>query len=121
MAGQYGVKETEEALELGLAVAQAVKGAKGDGSINAGDVVHLIPVVAKVGPALSDVEKIPKELGELDKEDATALLAFAASKLPGLGDEKLVAVAGKSLAVAVAVAELVSELKSPAAEVSPQA
>jgi len=111
MGGVYGVKNTIEAVDLGLSIGVAVKNARADGTIDAADVVHLIPAVAKVGPAVADAALIPKEVGELDAEDATQIVASVQSRLPELGDARAVAIAGKSLAVAVAVAELVSEIR----------
>lgn len=86
MDGQFGIQETKEVLDLGFACGAAFKNASADGKIDAADLGQLMPVFATIGSALKDVDKVPKELGDLSEAEAKELLAYAAQKLPQVTD-----------------------------------
>lgn len=81
MAGQYGLKETKEALDLGFALVAATKSALEDGKVNLLDAAELFKIIPAVGPAVDGLPLIAKELGELDAQDSAELLAYAAAGL----------------------------------------
>ena len=112
--GQYSVKETKELLDLVFVSGIAFKNAKADGSIGLEDAGQLMPVFLAAGPAVTGLDLVPKELGELDEADANEIVLYAGQKLPQLlGDNaKLIRVVNKSLAVAIALVGLVAELRA---------
>lgn len=112
MAGQYGVKETKEALDLGIALAKLVVDAKADGKIGVEDLGLLLNLVPSVGPAVDGMSQVAKEVGELDEQDAADLLAHAAAKLAmELNDEKLAVKVAASLKVVLALGEAYAAFK----------
>lgn len=112
MGGQYGVKETKEVLDGVFAGVAAFQSAKEDGKIDLADIQHLIPLFVTLAPAIDKIDQMPKELGELDQADADDILAHASVKLPGLVGLELAKKVNAALKVAVAVGQLIAELKS---------
>lgn len=80
MAGQYGVKESSEAVVGAFALAKEVKKVAKDG-LQVADFAALYaayqadPVLrAKLDAAIKDIQKVGNEVGELDLQDGFALL-----------------------------------------------
>lgn len=113
MGGQFGIKETRELFDLGLALGKAAAGALDDGALKIEDLVLLVPAFSLVGPAFSNLDKVPKELSELDEEDAKSLMEYAKEKLPDvLEEDKLRLKVEKGLALALSLGEFLSALKA---------
>ena len=111
MAGAYGVENLKQLLDFGFAAGKALDGALADGHLKLEDVVHFIPVLALVGPAMDDLSKAPKEFSELDAADVAALVSHGKAKLAGVDDARLKEVVGASLNVALHVGKLISVLR----------
>lgn len=108
---EYGIKETQEVLQLVFALGKAVMSAKEDG-FNTDDLSKIITVIPYVSPALEGASELPKELKDLSKEEIKTLLVFAANHLGSLAgaDEKLATQVEKGLAVALALIEFIKVL-----------
>lgn len=78
---EYGIKETKEVLDMGIAAVAAYRGAMADGRIDLNDLAHLIPLAGVVGPAIEGIEKVPAELQDLTKEEHEELKAHLDGKL----------------------------------------
>jgi hypothetical protein len=87
---KYGIENTKEILDLGFGLGEGLKKSKADGKLDAGDIVHLIPIINKVEPAIDDAGVSVKELMDLDDDEAKELIVYAGSKLTGvLSDEEV--------------------------------
>jgi hypothetical protein len=107
----YNIKNTKEVLDLAFAGGMAVKNALADGKIDLQDVGHLMPVIMLAGPALEDIALVPKEIGDLNAQEAQELMDYAKQKLdPILSDEALKAKINKGLKLGVSLAEFLIEL-----------
>jgi hypothetical protein len=79
------VQNTIEFIKFGVALEQAiVKAKQNDGKINAADLPLLFPVVPLIGPALSDIGSIPKELSDLDEAEADEIISAASDIFGGM-------------------------------------
>lgn len=73
--GQYGVKETIEVVKLGGALLKAGKNIWADKKIGMDDLGHLMAAVPHVQPAVDNIGLVPKEVSELDSDDAAKIVA----------------------------------------------
>ena len=87
MTGQYGVKETKEAL-LALAVLGAFVAKRLKDGVQLDDATALVAKLtgdtefkAKLTAGIEGIDQVPKELGELDLEDIIALLTVVPEML----------------------------------------
>ena len=113
MGGKYSIKETKEVLDLALALGGAVKSALDDKKIDVDDLIYLIGIVPKIEPAITDISKIPKELGELDEAEGKELMQHVSAKLGGIiEDQELRKKVEKGLALGLALAEFIAALRS---------
>ena len=87
---KYGIKETKEMLDLGFELAKAGKAALADGKVNFFDLPVIIPVFAKVGPAVDGAAMIPAELGDIDEFESKELIDYAKAKLPEIVDDAFI-------------------------------
>lgn len=109
MAGKYSVQNTIEVLDLGMSLAKAIKSAKADGKLDVADIAHLLPIITKVEPAIKDVDQIPLELEELDKEDSERILELGRKRFPELtDDQEVIKRLNAGLEVGIAISRLVS-------------
>jgi len=109
---QYGVQETKEVLDLMFAGGGAVKSALADGKLDLNDLAYLMPVVMSAGPAFQDISKVPKELGDLDEDEAKDLVAYMSQKLgPLVPEPVLKEKIEKGLKLALSLAEFLIVLK----------
>jgi len=74
---KYDVKNTLEVMKLGASISKAIKNAKADGKVDANDMLHLIPVMGDVGPAIDGISLVPKEIMDLDMEESELLITEA--------------------------------------------
>lgn len=108
---QYSVNETKEALSLVIALYKAGAKSLSDGKLDLADAANLFAVLPKVGPALSDLSKIPQELSELDASEAGELIAHVSMEL-GVENAKAQAIAGAGLKIIFDAWELVKAIKA---------
>ncbi len=111
MAGKYGVENLKQLMDLGFGMGNVAKAALADGKIDLQDLAQLVPILPLLGPAIDDIDVAPKELTELDKQDADALIAHGRSKLSGMPDDKLKAIVQHSLRIGLEVGLMISKLK----------
>jgi len=123
MGGKYGIKETKEFLDLGFSLWGAVDAAGADDKYDFNDMAYLIPIIPKLEPGIGDIGLMPKEMADLDDEDAKELLDFAAAKTGLLvGDPLLVKKINSTLQALIYVAKAVAAWREKApvpAEESP--
>ena len=105
-------EDTEEVLKLVFALAKVVKQAKSnDGQFAANDLVLLTQLFPHVGPAFDELGDVPKELKDLDAEEAKRLLVVSAAHLGDAVDSKeLAEKVEKGLAAALALLDFVKVL-----------
>ena len=89
MAGQYGVENLKQLLDLGFGIGQIARGALADGKIDFNDLALLMPLFPLLGPAISNVDQVPKEFMDLDKDDQDKLIMHGKAKLAGLPDDEI--------------------------------
>lgn len=81
MAGQYGVKETKEALDLALGAVKAAQAINADAKVDLNDLQHLLPLLPMIQPAFDKIDLVPKELGELTAEESAEIVGHIAAGL----------------------------------------
>jgi len=112
MGGQYSVENTKKILNFGFTVGAAVKGAGADGKYDLADLGQLMPVFVSASQDLQNVGMVPKELGELDEQDAAELVAYSQQKLPGVVDKAdLIRKINAGLKLGLALVSFLAELK----------
>lgn len=78
---QYGIEETKDALDLGIALVKALAAASEDGEFTIGDLMHLGPVAKSVPAAVVGLDKIIPELKDLDDAETEELMHFIDEEL----------------------------------------
>jgi len=81
------VKNTKEVFELGLAIGRAIASAANDGKWGIMDLMHFLPVITKIAPAVKDIKLIPEEIGELSDQERDELKALLAKDFDISDDE----------------------------------
>ncbi len=84
-----GIKETEEAVEFTVALANAVKSVTQDGW-QVSDAFALIPALSKLPGAVTDAYRIPSELEDLDQQEEAQLIADVEKMGYVTADSKLI-------------------------------
>jgi hypothetical protein len=105
MAGQYGVQNVIEIMDLGFGIAFAGKQSLADGKVNFNDAQYIFPVIPLLDPAVKDAAVSLKEIAEIDDEDEKKVLDFVKVKVPTIVDDahaRVVAVAVFRAGLAVA-------------------
>lgn len=85
---QVSLKDTREVLTFVIALGKAYEAAKSDGVINVADLLHLLPVIDKIGPAFEGIENVQIELMAMTTEEADELKAWIKTELD-LQDEEI--------------------------------
>lgn len=80
-------KELVEFLDMLLDGVQVAVDANADGKIDVSDLPLLLKLVPSIGPAITDMDKIPSELAVLSPESAAAVVTHVMTKL-AITDEK---------------------------------
>ena len=78
MAGEYGIKETKEALGFIISLGEGVALSMEDG-ISLDDVAHFMEALTRAPAAFADIAMVPKELADLSGEEAQELKDFVAA------------------------------------------
>lgn len=102
-------KETKEVVEFLLTLGEAVGMSFQDGKISLGDAVYLFDTVQKIGPALSDIGKIPAELAAWQEADSKELIALAADF--DIPQDSIEAVVKDAIKIAVPVIEFLAKFR----------
>lgn len=108
---KQGVQNLEEALDLALTSVEVGRQIAGDGKVSLPELLLLLKLVPKVGPALKDLDKVPSELQDLSAEEALALSAMVVAKLK-LPADKAGPVLEKGLKAIAAVYDLAVAIKA---------
>lgn len=107
-----GIQNTLEVIELGIALGGAFKSAQADdGKVNAKDIAHLITVVPKIGPAVSDISEVPAELKDLDAGELQEVIDHVQELVGVVSNEKAVAIAEDAITAAIAVFGIIQKLR----------
>lgn len=110
MNEKLGVKETKEMCDFVVDLAKNLIEAGKDG-FQPTDASLLLNLIPTVGPAFTDMGKIPAEVKDMDVEEAAALVAHVAARL-ALENKEAQAVVEKSLKTAVAIYDLIVAIKA---------
>jgi hypothetical protein len=76
-----GYKETKDVLMLIIGLGHAYEQMKADGKINLADLVHLLPIMFLVGPAIEGFDNVQLELKMANKEEGEELKAWVNDQL----------------------------------------
>lgn len=79
--GQYAIKETKELLDLALAGVDCGQNVAADGKVDLNDLAHVLKLVPYVQPGIDKINEVPKELGDLDAQEAADIIAHVSGKL----------------------------------------
>ena len=111
-AVKHGTKDTEEVLQLVFGLGKVLKQAKAnDGKFSSNDLMLLTQLFPHFGPAFDEIGDVPKELKDLDSEEAKRLLTVSAAHLGDAFDsEELAEKVEKGLAAAIALLNFVKVL-----------
>lgn len=108
---KLGIENVKEVLKLGFAIGKGYKEAMEDGQVDASDIAVVIPIIKEIGPAFDGIKQVPKEIKDLDSEEAKELMSFAAAELGGVfSDEELIIKIDKGLKAGIAVVEFIKVL-----------
>jgi len=115
VAQQFGIKETTEVIDLGLALGNGVfQSLQDDGKITFGDVPKFGPALLAVAPAIEGVTQVPFELKELSDSELEQIRAHVQAKLPEIGDRWFV-VATESLNIGMSAFRMYKAFQVPKA------
>lgn len=107
----YGTQETEDLLVFVAKLGNAIDGALEDGTINLLDLDELFGPAASAKAAFEGASLIPKELGDLDSQEATLLVETFADEL-NVSSEVAQELSVEGLAVATSLVAYVNKLRN---------
>jgi hypothetical protein len=107
-------KDVLAVVDLILDGVGVVVDAEKDGKIDLSDLPLVMKLIPDLGPAFSNLAKVPSELGHMSQEDAGALVAHVIEKL-AVTDAHARGIIDAALKAAVSVYALVSAIRAPAA------
>jgi hypothetical protein len=112
----FGIEETLEVLDAGIALGNAVgKSLADDGKITWTEYPNFLPVLMKAPKAINDISLVPKEMADLDDEEREEIKTFVQEKLDLSDDnleEKVELIFSKVMKTFVATLELVQAVRS---------
>lgn len=106
----YGTKETEDLLLFVAKLGNAIDNALEDGKVNLLDINQVFSPAAAAKPAFEGATEIPKELGDLDSEEAAYLVQVFGNELD-LDNDVAEELTTEGLAVAAALVAYVNKLR----------
>ena len=106
---KYDITETKEVLDFVFALVKTIEKSLEDGKIDYSDVMNLLPAFSKLGLAFKDIEMVPKELGDLDKEEADALKEYFAKNFD-IANDKIEFYIEKALEIILALYFLIKDI-----------
>jgi hypothetical protein len=107
---EYGIKETREALALGLGVLKAVSAYTQ--KKNAEGTAALMQTIPLLFPAIDNVAATGNELRDLHPEEIDFLVADVNEALPAIAPEKALKIVRICLVIASSIGKGVIELKA---------
>jgi len=112
---KFGIKETKEVLDAAIAVGIGVdKSISDDGKVSFIEYTNFVGAALKIPKAISDIGQVPKELSDLDEEEAQEIVDFMVDKLDlnhEPTEEDIERIFEKSMNIFIAVMDLVEELR----------
>lgn len=106
----FGIDETIDCVDCGIAIANATLSALKDGKIGISDVPAFISPLMKVPAALTNISKVPNELDDLSSEELQTIIDKVKTDLD-VDDDKAKNIAAKSIEVLYGLKELVDLIK----------
>lgn len=107
----YGIQETEDLLVFVAKLGNAVEGALEDGVVNLMDIDEIFSPAAAAKDAFEGSSLIPKEMGDLDTNEATYLVEIFAEELK-LKHTQAEQLTTEGLAVATALVAYINKLRN---------
>ena len=107
----HGIKETKEALVLGVALIKAGKSALANGKIGIEDLPYLFSLISPLQAAIEGGYKIPAELADLQPEEWDELLSVAAPIIDLVTPDALEDFVWKALAAVKLLLESIGLIK----------
>lgn len=92
----FGIEETLDVVDFGVAIANgAVKSLK-DGKVGISDIPHFISPLIKLPTALTGIDKVPAEIGDIDDVELEKLINHVKANLD-VDNEKAMEIVQRSL------------------------
>jgi len=107
----FGIEETQEVVDFGISLANAVIKSLADGKVGFSDIPNFVSPVFKLPKALSGIDKVPYELNDIQPEELEQLKSFVKANLD-VADEKAKEIIDNSLLVLYDIHTLVKVVKS---------
>ena len=107
---KYDITETKELLDFVFTLIKGVDKGLSDGKFDYNDIITIIPAFMKIGPAIKDINKVPKELLDLDKDEIEELKAFVHDKFD-ISNDKLEIMIEKAFNIVFIIAQLLQDIK----------
>lgn len=107
----YGTQETEDLLIFVAKLGNAIEGSLEDGVINFMDIDEIFSPAAAAKSAFEGSSQIPKEIGDLDSNEATNLIEVFAEEL-NLAHTQAEQLTTEGLAVATALIAYINKLRN---------
>lgn len=107
----FGIEETKDVVAAGVALANSIIAALEDGKISLADIPVFFNPVLKLPAALSGIDKVPAELGDIDAEELNELKAIVKDQL-SVSDEKAAEIIDASIAVLYDIYLLIKKIQA---------
>lgn len=119
--GQYGIKETLEVIDFGMAIISGMYQAKADGKIDMNDIGFIMPAGMAAPAAFEGITEVMNEIKDLKEEEVVVIKNHVLTKwkaIPGINENwlKLVSASFKIAEGALEGLEAVKGMKKPVAE-----
>lgn len=105
----HSITQTKELLDFVFALVTGIDKAMSDGKFDYNDIITIIPAFMKAGLAIKGIDQVPKELGDLDKEEIEELKAFIHDKFD-IANDKLEFVIKKAFDVIFIISQLLQDI-----------
>ncbi len=106
----FGIDETKDVIEFGISLTNSLMHAFSDGKITLADVPYFIAPMTKLPSALSGINMVPFEVGDIQKFELQKLTGFVKENLD-IDDKKAKNIIEYSLLIIYDIYELVTTIK----------
>jgi hypothetical protein len=96
---EIGIEETKDVVLFGTSLTIALTDSLKDGKIGVTDLANFSKPVLKMFSAISGINKVPAEVGNLSESEMKELIEVVKGDLKQLGDDKAALIVEKSLLV----------------------
>ena len=106
----FGIDETKDVIEFGISLTNSLIHAFGDGKLTLTDVPHFIAPMTKLPSALTGINMVPFEVGDIQKFELQKLIDFVKENLD-VDDRKAKNIIEQCLLIIYDIYDLVTTIK----------